>query len=1166
MPSFIESAKEKIRKGTENLFNRTRYLKYLPREFTKTAKDFPEEFVKTTSKIAENLPIPGKQIAKGAATTLAKPYVEKLQRDLTQTTNQFQDAIRKEYHQATLEKDTQKQQRLEKIIKQFKYTNLLEDLVSEAPTTRQILADAGELALLATLGYKPYLSTGKLTYGKEASQLGKIYQTTKQIKQAEKLATASKAVKFGTKFVKPVVTQAGIGAAFYGATKATEKDATINDIIKSAEQGALISGGITAGSIALGEGIKLASEKVVPAISQKWQKTMIGLEKAAAGEGKKPAIQSQVDKTLSYIGEKETFKQKSAQTILKMVDEVRKMETRLIDRFAPGKRIEARISQMKGRPLSESEKIYRDMRLLTATSDASAEQKIIGLIDDINNYDDQTRRKALSWLTQLDFIDRARLGQAVPGNQSLDDLITGLNNLAKEIGPDDMKKVAAIRNSVYNYNAKLLQERVDAGLISKELKNILLKTHPNYIPHDVILAVDERVAQGLSSSLNVPKTDIMKAIGSAKNIKDPLEATIARTRIATRVIEKNKILNNFVKAQEQYNLFPGMKQIKAGVKPQVGFDTINLFRNGIKETWQVSEDIAIAIKNLDAPITPGWFEILTTPQKILKKGATQYNLSFSLPNKFRDKQTAALTAQAFIESMAQKTGVKPQAVNLSSKELKDLYKISGGYGSSIFKEGESKILADLQKTGITKVLGANNPAKIIDTINNNIEVSTRLEVFKSALQRGLSPKDAALVARDATIDFAKMGSWMRPVNKVIPFLNARIQGFLNLPKAFVSNPEVFTRMQMYTAVYPTLALHQHNRRFDSYANISQYMKDKYWIIMTGETDGIDSYTGNPIKVPQFITVPKGEGQTLVSGPIQYYLEKADGIDFRKTSEMLADTLGSASPLEFQTWGGGNIWLTLAGQLGPMVSIPAGLAANKVPYSGAAIVPESRKQAEPYMQFTKYTPEITKEVGKILNVSPAQIDFILSSFGGLPQDMQRAVDIVYGVVRDGNIGGNSISETPWGSLTQVPLVRRFIRESGEQSSEEEFRYQQKEEIQRELETKKLQMYDKAEEIWQEMNKKKTKEDKLNYLNSLGDEVTPEIRERLMYLKTHRQTVEVLKTTDSVELRARYILQRLDEMKKYNIPKSERLEFLNDLEEKKILTDSVKRKIYQIQNEK
>jgi hypothetical protein len=1137
-------------------------------------KNLPSESIKTAAKI----PTPGKELARGIGYALNIPFIKETARDVEQKELKFQNTLLQEYKKAGNEGNVEKQERLEDIMEDFKFTNVIAETMEDAPTTRQVIASAGELTLLAAMGYKPYLRTGELTYGGALKATTGLQKMVEGIQKAEKISKAGVAGKIFHKFGVPIAKQATIGGAFFGTMEATERDSTIKDIVKAAETGAIFGGGITAAAIGVGEGVGFLGRKYGPTISSKWQSAMASLEKTAAGK-KITKKKSQIEETLSYIGQKDTFKQKTAKITLKGIESLRKTEAKLIDRFAPGKRIETRIAQAKGKPLSETEKIYRDMRLFTSVSDASAEKKVISLIDKIGNFDEPTKRKSIAWMAQLDFIDRARLGQKVPGNQSLDDLILGLKKLSQEIGPDDMKNVAKIKQAFYNHNVSLLQERVKAGLISEEFKNVLLKTHPNYIRHDVILAADERAAQGLSSSLNVPKTDIMKAIGSAKNIKDPLEATIGQTQIATRVIEKNKILNNFVKAQEQYNLFPGMEKVYQTIKtpegfrkvaasmnykPPSGFDVISLFRNGKKETWQVPADIAAAIRNIDAPITPGWWKFLTTPQRILKKGATQYNLSFALPNKFRDKQTAALTSKAFIESLAQKTGVSPKFINLTDKKLKELYKSSGGYGASIFKEGESKILTDLGKFGMNKTLSSSNPAKIINEVNNRIETSTRMVVFKSALQRGLSAKDAALISRDATIDFAKMGSWMKPLNQAIPFLNARVQGFINLPRAIIANPETFARMQMYTAVYPTLATHQHNRRFESYKNISQYFKNKYWIIMTGETDGVDSYTGDPIKVPQFVTIPKGEGQTLVSGPIQYYLEKSDGVDFRKTSEMIADTIGSASPLEFQTWGGGNAWLTLAGQLGPGVSIPAGLASGKVPYTGMQIVPESRETAEPYMQFTKYTPEVVKEAGKILNVSPAQIDFIISSFGGLPQDVLKAVDIAYGVVRDGKLGGNSITETPWGSLTQIPLARRFVRESAERGSEREFRYQQKEEIQRESETEKLKVYDVAEEIWQEMNKKETEEDKLNYLNSLGEELTPEIKKRIMYLKGQRQAVESLKPTDSVDLRAKYILQRLEEMKAKELPREDRVKFLDELEVSKILTPIVKQKIQQLQN--
>ena len=70
---------------------------------------------------------------------------------------------------------------------------------------------------------------------------------------------------------------------------------------------------------------------------------------------------------------------------------------------------------------------------------------------------------------------------------------------------------------------------------------------------------------------------------------------------------------------------------------------------------------------------------------------------------------------------------------------------------------------------------------------------------------------------------------------------------------------------------------------------------------------------------------------------------------------------------------------------------------------------------------------------------------------------------------------------------------------------------------------------------------------------------------MQLKSYRNTVEVLKTTDSVELRARYILQRIDEMKLEGVSHTERTNWLNELERTGILSKKVKQRIIQLKNQ-
>ena len=1104
--------------------------------------------------------IPGRELARGIGHSLALPYTSKYgkysseERERKQA--QLEELLWEKLKSGEIDKN-----RWNKIVNQTGLKSIRETVLEEAPTSKQVVASAVELGLMFSMGYKPGIKgAGYMTRAQTA-----IYKAGKAAKLAKSLKGATLLKKMGVRLIKPVLKEAAIGSTFWGALEARRKEATTEDIVRAAEKGALISGVFVTAGIGLGEIAKF----VGPKIGKAWEQSMIRLEKIAAGKKVKKLATSQINKTLKYIGEHKTIKQRAAGGILKTIQSGRKMKMRFIDRFDPLYRMENRILKIKGVPLLPDEAIYRDARLIPSIADARAERIIVQYSDDLNKFNPKVKTKAKAYLAQLDFIDRAKLGQKVPGGQSLDDLKTGLETMIGEIGPDDMRQVAQIRKITRDLHIGLLDQRVEAGLVSSKLRNTLLKTHPNYLPHNVMMDMDEKAVIALSQSLNVSRTDIMKAVGSAKNINDPFVATVRRTQIATRTIEKNKLLNNLVGAQEKYNVFPGMKKVYQTTKAPSGFDVISLFKNGKKETWMVPADIAVAIKNIDAPLMPRWAEILLTPNKLLKKGATQLNLSFALPNKFRDEQTALLTAGGFMDDLAKRYGVAANPINvstLSAKEIQHLYKQSGGFGASIFQEGESKIMNNLKKTGVAKNLKYTNPITLISQINESIEMSTRGEVFRRALAGGLDLKNAALASRNASIDFARMGTWMQPLNKAIPFLNARVQGFVNLPIAFVKQPEVFARMQLYTSVYPTMLLHQHNRRFESYANVSQYFKNRYWTIMTGETEAVDSYTGKPMIVPQFVTIPKGEGQQLVGNPIQWWLEKSDKIDYRKVSEMIADTVGSASPMEFQSFDQSNWAGSVISQFGPVATMISGRFSNVHPYFGTPIVPEARKEAPTKMQFKKTTPESTKALANIVGISPAYLEFYLNSFGGLPKDLQNSADIVYNVVREGKIGGHPVTETPFGAATEVPIIGRFLREAKEYYGPKmEERKEKKSEIEKDITGRKLEIKDQAEIMWEEMNKKETRQDKLNYLNSLGDDLTPELKDQLMLFKRYRQAVEVLKPSDSVEVRARYILYRLDEMKEENISRAQQLDFLEDLTDAKVLTKSVKELIWELQHE-
>lgn len=1112
---------------------------------------------------------PGNEVAKGAGQTIALNQSIKQQEEYTERRNQSISVAIDNLREAREEGDEERAQRMRKVLKDLsgEGNDFIQKQVDDTVTNRQIIASAGEL--MATAALAGMIKLPKAASGKFVSRASIQSFKASQLAKGAALTKGQKALKT----TKTLAKESAVGAGFFALIKAQEENADTSDIIHAAEMGAMVGPGVLLAAKGVGAFVSKVNQKVGPEVKQFFSNME---KKAVELQSKKPKNGATMTETiLSRVGEKKTPVQYGADMYLKTVQGARQFKAKALDRFSSIKRMEEIMEEVSGRPLKESEKVYRNVRLLTAESMGAAEVRLERLANDLRPYND-IMDESKAYLVQLDMINRARLGQKTAGQKAgvknidrLKELQDELRIFADEIGPENMRRLGEVRTVYRGYQRKLLQDRVDSGIISQKAMDDMMAANPDYIPHNVIMDIDEKAVNGMNRTLNVSKTDLVKAVGSARNIEDPFIATTQRTYVAERLINKNRWLKELTDAQTKYDAIPGMKKIASNVKPQKGYGKVNFFQDGKKVTWQVPKDVEIAIKGTDMPINSWFFNtVVAGPATLLKKGATQLNLTFSIPNKFRDKQTALITADAFIEELAKKSGVSRQKVNLSKQQLKDLYKQSGGYGASIFREGDDSILSRMEQAGVVKRFNKKDlarPDKLIEKINEQLEQSTRMEVFKKGLARGLSPKDAALASRDATVDFAKMGSWMQTVNKVVPFLNARVQGFSNLVGAVAKDPEMFARMQLYTAVYPTMMIHSHNRKYESYSNISDYWKARYWIIMTGEVETTDKYTGQPTTIPQFITIPKGEGQALVSGPIQYYLDRADEADYRSTGQMIADTALNASPVSVQSFGEANLWSTTIAQLGPLATVPFGMASNVHPFFGKPIVPEDRVDASPEKQFGPKTPETTKALANMMGIAPARLEYFLDSFGGLPQDAQTVADMVFGVIKGEDVIDDlkeeSLSETTMGAVGRLPITHAFVREASEfYGPESEFRKKQKKVFETEAVDTSLDKKDKAEEILKELNRLETREEKKEYLRSQN--LDEDMIKRVERLKKSRQSVETLRPNDPVSVRAGYIKARLDDMKLNGDSREERKEFLQELQEARILTDSVIEAMHQL----
>jgi len=464
--------------------------------------------------------------------------------------------------------------------------------------------------------------------------------------------------------------------------------------------------------------------------------------------------------------------------------------------------------------------------------------------------------------------------------------------------------------------------------------------------------------------------------------------------------------------QENINSLRDIKMKK--VDTPDGFEKVEYFNDGIKEEWLVPEDLGRAVKGMNEVETGIAMKLLSAPATVLRAGATSMNLAFMLPNIFRDIQTAlvvskhGLTPKGWAASVA--SIVKDDA--LYKEFVEEGASMSGFIGAN---ETKRRLVKDLSKSKTMKVADSMNPAKWLRGIAEVSENSTRAAVYKQAKAKGMSKAAAAFEARNASVDFARMGTAMRQINRVVPFINARTQGLVNTVTSLTKDPTKFLRTQMYTAAWPAMNLYAMNNEYESYDLIDQREKDKYFIFMVGEHEGVDD-EGVLIKVPNYMKIPKGESQQLVANSIETFLDYGKKKGSRSVSKLLADLAIGTSPIAPD--------LSFTGPL----SAPFEWGANYDLFKRRAIdtPTEVEENLSPKYRYDDGTPMLAKNIGEALNVSPRKVEFLTGKlFGGLGSDLLKVPDLVI----EGPKPKSGIqTPTVLDDLSVIPVVRSFVGSS------------------------------------------------------------------------------------------------------------------------------------------
>lgn len=617
-----------------------------------------------------------------------------------------------------------------------------------------------------------------------------------------------------------------------------------------------------------------------------------------------------------------------------------------------------------------------------------------------------------------------------------------LKRITEAPGGAEIKRVAEQARKLNEQTLVLLR---DAGVITDDLFNTLTTKYKYHVPLQRVFE-GEDFGQALSvQGFDVRSTGVKKAKGSEREVADIMANIQHNYEQAVLRSEKN-IVDQATLAFVRDNR-DALKGLMDVYKPRAigkGFDGkilmerttdpsfLQLYENG-KPVWIKIHDpaLATALRGVGREKLPTLLNAVGAFTRFYAGLATRFKPDFAFPNKLRDLQETMIYMAAQPDvgfkgaaKVAMKDPASLKAVGDAIrgtdsagarmyKEMQSLGGTTGGFGLSTRKQTELNFDRLIQTASSRPRQAAADVFDYIDNWNTIFEDSTRLSVYRQALSQGLSKERAAFLAKEASINFNRMGRGGPVINALWMFANASIQGSAKMIRS-LKNPKVAAAV-ITTVGAATAAVNEWNDRIDP------EWRDKVtkW----------DRLNGLPVVLPNekgegvhYFTIPVSWGVKPIKVMADYAYDAASG---RKTdlaraaSDLFASVADAYNPL-----GGTDAVSALTPSV---LDVPVEIARNQS-WSGAKIRPDFDKNAPKDVQYFSTLNETA--LGKAfiegtkglqaytgISLSPADVKYAFEQYiGGAGQFGMKTANTVYGI--------GSGEPVP---ADEYPFLSRFYRQ-------------------------------------------------------------------------------------------------------------------------------------------
>ena len=705
---------------------------------------------------------------------------------------------------------------------------------------------------------------------------------------------------------------------------------------------------------------------------------------------------------------------------------------------------------------------------------------------------------------------------ALERNAKLGDGAAGLTNDEAKVILETYKKsphkadIDRIANQISELNSQTLKVLLDGEVIDQELFNLLTKTYKNHIPLQRVMSETDDIVQVLSGKgFDVKGTGLRKAVGSDRPVADILTNVAANLEQATIRAEKNLVdltTLRFARANKELGIFEEIKPKAIGetfekegtrriITERIDDPTVLALREKGKPVFLKINDqrLAVALKGVNVEKIPSLLKGITSLTRLYAGLHTRFNYEFAFSNSMRDMQEMAVYMASRKETGfggATKALTKqPESVKAvfdflrgADTEGSKLYKqmkldggTTGGLGLST-REQVSLDIEAIRKLNRSKPRqAAEKVVELVDKWNIIFEDSTRLSVYKAALDKGLSRGQAAVLAKEATLNFNKKGTAGPLINGLYMFSNASIQGTTKMLKA-LKDPKVLGAVtaSLGTAIY---AANEWNDNIDPdwRDKVTKWDRSSNLVVMLPSEEGTN-----------YLTLPISWGLKPIKVALEY------GFDITTGHGDLGDAVQGITTSVLEAYnplaGDENILITVTPSI---LKAPMQISQNRAWY-GSAIKPDYDPNVPASSKYFKSlentlvgrtaisaTAKLSEATKGAIEISPEDLDYAFTQYiGGAGRSVTKLVNTITAISK-----GEELEKK------EIPILSRFLKGRDEEETLQSLYYSEKEKVDKEAARQKVNdvrritpMYEEAQMLLSEGNEKEARV----IVNNLSDE--------------------------------------------------------------------------------